>query len=173
MNHEPRIQHWLKLGSASKNRNGFTLIELLVVIAIIGLLSTLAIVALGAARAKSRDARRLADLKQIQTALEMYYNETGSYPTVTSSILLGDSTHACLGTNGFNSAGSCTNQYISLPKDPSGEYYPYSGLGNDYIIRASLEGLANELSGAISASPLGINAGSCGGFGSIQHQGQT
>ena len=63
-----------------KNKQGFTLIELLVVIAIIGLLSTLSIVALNQARARSRDARRIADVKQIQTALEMYYNDLYSYP---------------------------------------------------------------------------------------------
>ena len=49
------------------NKKGFTLIELLVVIAIIGLLSTLAVIALGSARQKSRDAKRLSDLKQVQT----------------------------------------------------------------------------------------------------------
>lgn len=64
----------------SKQR-GFTLIELLVVIAIIGLLSTLAVVSLNNARMKSRDAVRVSDIKQIQTALELYYNDENSYPT--------------------------------------------------------------------------------------------
>lgn len=63
-----------------KKYKGFTLIELLVVIAIIGLLSTLAVVALNSARSKSRDAKRIADIKQIQTALELYFNEWNSYP---------------------------------------------------------------------------------------------
>ncbi len=67
------------------NKKGFTLIELLVVIAIIGLLSTLAIVALGGARSKARDARRLSDIKQIQTALDLYYADNNSYPTVVST----------------------------------------------------------------------------------------
>jgi type II secretion system protein G len=62
------------------NKKGFTLIELLVVIAIIGLLSTLSILALNSARARARDAKRISDIKQIQTALEMYYNDTGDYP---------------------------------------------------------------------------------------------
>ena len=62
------------------NKKGFTLIELLVVIAIIGLLSTLAVVALNNARAKSRDAKRVADVKQMQTALELYYNDCDGYP---------------------------------------------------------------------------------------------
>jgi len=62
------------------NKKGFTLIELLVVIAIIGLLSTLAIVSLNNARQKSRDSRRVSDVKQVQTALELYYNDAGGYP---------------------------------------------------------------------------------------------
>ncbi len=57
------------------NKKGFTLIELLVVIAIIGLLATLAVVALGNARQKSRDAKRVSDIKQFQTALELRYVE--------------------------------------------------------------------------------------------------
>ena len=63
-------------------RSGFTLIELLVVIAIIGILSTLAVIALGNARTKARDTRRVADLKQISTALELYYSDNGSYPVI-------------------------------------------------------------------------------------------
>ncbi len=62
-------------------QKGFTLIELLVVIAIIGLLSTLSVVALSSAREKARNARRVADIKQVQTALELYYNDNNSYPT--------------------------------------------------------------------------------------------
>lgn len=60
--------------------SAFTLIELLVVIAIIAILSTLSVVALNSARAKSRDARRLSDIKTIRTALELYYNTEGHYP---------------------------------------------------------------------------------------------
>jgi len=68
-----------------KYKSGFTLIELLVVIAIIGLLSTLSILALNTARARARDAKRVADVKQIQTALEMYYNDAGTYPLAAST----------------------------------------------------------------------------------------
>ena len=63
-----------------KNKKAFTLIELLVVIAIIGLLSTLSIIALNSARAKARDAKRISDVKQMQVALEMYYNDMADYP---------------------------------------------------------------------------------------------
>ena len=60
-----------------KNKKGFTLIELLVVIAIIALLSTIAVVSLGNARQKARDTKRIADIKQIQTALELDYSSNG------------------------------------------------------------------------------------------------
>lgn len=70
----------------ANNKKAFTLIELLVVVAIIGLLATLSAGALGEARSRSRDAKRVSNIKQIHTALELYFNEKGSYPTSTSGI---------------------------------------------------------------------------------------
>jgi uncharacterized protein (TIGR02145 family)/prepilin-type N-terminal cleavage/methylation domain-containing protein len=64
-----------------KLKKAFTLIELLVVIAIIGILATLAVVALQQARQNARDSKRMADMKQIHTALELFFNENGRYPT--------------------------------------------------------------------------------------------
>ena len=61
-------------------QKGFTLIELLVVIAIIGLLASIVLVSLNSARKKGRAAKRAADMRQIQTALEMYYDTNNSYP---------------------------------------------------------------------------------------------
>jgi len=63
----------------SKNKS-FTLIELLVVVAIMGLLASLATVALNHARAKSRDTRRVADLCQFSKAMEMHFNDYYAFP---------------------------------------------------------------------------------------------
>lgn len=65
---------------------GFTLIEMLVVISLIGILAALALVSFGASQKQARDTARKSDLKQYQTALEMYGNLTnGLFPSRTAA----------------------------------------------------------------------------------------
>jgi len=104
-----------KISNGVKNKKGFTLIELLVVVAIMGLLASLAIVALNTARARARDARRVSDVKQIQTALELFYMDTYKYP--------GDPTDAlieglCLSTGGFVASCAGTTYMGKVPSNP-------------------------------------------------------
>ena len=61
-------------------QRGFTLIELLVVIAIIGTLATVILASLDGARSKARDSKRLSDIKEIQKALELAFDNDGQYP---------------------------------------------------------------------------------------------
>lgn len=96
-----------------KTKKGFTLVELLVVIAIIGLLSTIAFVSLNRARAKARDAKRLSDVRGLQSALELYYNDqaTPQYPA--SAATLGPLTS---GTG----AGQLASTYLTtIPTAPT------------------------------------------------------
>lgn len=61
-------------------KKGFTLIELTVVISIISMLSGIVLTYLSEARAKARDSKRITDMKQLQTALAIYYHNHGAYP---------------------------------------------------------------------------------------------
>ena len=65
-------------------KKGFTLIELLVVVAIIGVLASMVMSSLNDARQKSREARWQSEMRAVQTALELYYLDHGSYPLATS-----------------------------------------------------------------------------------------
>jgi len=62
-------------------QSGFTLLELLVVTAIIGILAMVVLASLSDARATARDTARVAGVREVQKALELYYIEHGGYPT--------------------------------------------------------------------------------------------
>jgi len=62
-------------------KRGFTLIEMMIVVAIIAILSGVILTGLNSARKQARDSRRMADIKNIQAQLEVYYNSANSYPS--------------------------------------------------------------------------------------------
>ncbi len=129
-----------------KMHKGFTLIELLVVIAIIGLLSTLAVVSLNSAREKSRDAKRVSDIKQVQTALELYYSDNQQYPDSAAGAEIGvDLTR--LDGDGFG-AGATEPVYMGLmPRDPQTPTIQYTytrDAVSAYTIGFVLEGATGQ-----------------------------
>ena len=63
-----------------KPKKAFTLIELLVVIAIIGILASVVVVNVGSAREKAKVGKAVSDMKEIDTAVNMFLNDTGVYP---------------------------------------------------------------------------------------------
>lgn len=65
-------------------KNGFTLIEILIVVAIIGLLATLGLVSFQTSLRRSRDARRIAEIKAMQNAAEQYFADNQEYPLSTT-----------------------------------------------------------------------------------------
>lgn len=107
---------------------GFTLIELLVVISIISLLSSIVLTSVNSARAKARDARRIADLNQIRTALEFYFDANGYYPQSNCGWDCNGYRYSFDGS--WDSLANDLRPYIpTLPKDPlnSGGCPPWSG----------------------------------------------
>jgi prepilin-type N-terminal cleavage/methylation domain-containing protein len=135
----------------TRNERGFTLIELLVVIAIIGILSSVVLASLNSARKKGRDARRISDIKQLQLALELFYDSNGSeYPDALSQL--------------------APNFISVVPRDPQNVDYQYDNLtsaGGDcttagtppcsnYVIGATLEdptnaALAQDINGPVGS----------------------
>jgi len=125
-----------------KKHKGFTLIELLVVVVLISILSgvILSVINVNGIRQKTRDAQRVADLKKIQTALELYFSDNRAY--IVSS-----------GWNyvSANLASLVTGGYIStLPTDPSptgtsitpcsaAKNYFYKATVSSYILATRME----------------------------------
>ena len=99
--------------STSKRYSGFTLLEILVTVSIISILAGIITVNLSSARKIARDARRKEDIQQIQTALELYYNDHRRYPTILKEVTANNS-----------------NYLTTLPIDPSGYSYIYSSGGS-------------------------------------------
>lgn len=110
----------------NSTQKGFTLVEMLIVVAIIGLLSSTILIGLGPARAKARDTRRIADLRQIQNGLENYYSDKSTYPG--SRVSPGGTSE------------DLYNEIIGLPLDPFSAKYGYIRVSNrSYVLGTCLE----------------------------------
>ncbi len=149
-------------------KRAFTLIELLVVIAIIGVIATISIIALQNARAKSRDAKRAGDMKQVQTALELFFNDNNRYPTaeefalgsIFSTSTYGTSTYMQIIPSAPTPAdGSCTPGQNTV-------YYQQTENGNSYTISFCLGNTTGTLTaGPKCLTPAGIVDVDCGDSG--------
>lgn len=120
--------------SRTSESRGFTLIELLVVIAIIGILSSVVLASLNGARKKGRDARRKTDMKQLQVALEMYYDTNNAYPS-SSGVWRGEIGYGGYGTGASGYVPGLAPTYIPLlPAEPTAnpDGYLYLSDGVNY-----------------------------------------
>ena len=129
-------------------KRGFTLIELLVVIAIIGVLTTLVLANLNAARKRGRDAQRKSDLRNIATALRLYYNDYGKYPdNDTDNQIAGcgvTATDPCVWETSFQTGSQ--SYMTTLPDDPLPNVtYQYTQTDLDnFVLSSCLENLSDE-----------------------------
>ncbi len=137
-------------------QTGFTLIELLIVVAIIGILSTLLMTNFIGVRQRARDAQRKSDLRQMQSALELYRSDQGSYPSVASAPYQ-------LTTDILNTQN--TTYMRTIPSDPlgtgvynGGNYY-YSSDGTKYTLAACAENIADPQAQNSSPGGNGCSSG--------------
>lgn len=130
-------------------KKGFTLIELLVVVSLIGILATLVMANLTSGRSRGRDAQRKSDLRQISTALRLYYNDKGGYPTNNSSGQIMGCGSAGTSLCDWNTQWAVgTTVYMSiLPKDPlPNQSYKYTAdsANDSYTLFSCLENKSDD-----------------------------
>jgi type II secretory pathway pseudopilin PulG len=66
-----------------KQNRGFTIVELLIVIVVVIVLALLVISTYSGIQSKTRDAKRQADLKSLQSQIEAFFTNNGYYPNLT------------------------------------------------------------------------------------------
>ena len=148
----------------TKKKIGFTLIELLVVIVIIGVLASLAMIALSSVRGKARDAKRVTDVRAIVSALDLYFANEGTYPSLVTpgQQLAGPSGTVYLAkvpTNPHPEDGSCA----------AGTEYSYTqtGSGTGYLLSYCLgnaTGNSNVSTNCAAPGNLSATPGSTGAY---------
>ena len=120
--------------------------ELMIVMVLLGILITVGLASYRSVQMKSRDSKRKSDLRQISSALELYFNDKGRYPAddgagIISGCGTGDSQACAWGESMTDSKG--TIYMITLPGDPSSgrQYYydSYGSLGKGYQLYGRIE----------------------------------
>lgn len=106
-------------------QDGFTLVELLIVVVILGVLAAIAIPQFSASTDDSKAAALDATLSNLRTAIELYYQQHGSYP---SAVAAGGSFGA------IDTEAAFVSQLVKFPsaagavsntKDATYKYGPY------------------------------------------------
>lgn len=94
------------------NQRGTTLIQTLVLTGIIGVIVLIFMILLSRERVKSRDHIRIANVKQIQAALEVFYSQNGSYPSTSSTPVREGSGHNWLPNMDDHGIQNSFNQFL-------------------------------------------------------------
>jgi len=113
---------------------GFTLIELLVAMGIMAVLTGMAVFNFNQSRVRARDVQRKNDIKQLQTALEVYKNDNNTYPAAANFQTTLQSPVAYIKTT-FNDPRA--SEWVDYKYLPSIDF-------KDYYLTACLENLADS-----------------------------
>jgi prepilin-type N-terminal cleavage/methylation domain-containing protein len=123
---------------------GFTLIEIMVVVSIIAIISSIGIFSYNEASQKSRNGNRQADLKMMQTAIELYKQKNGRYPAGCNtpgswSGQIGTS-YACPGGSGQYIVGLAPQYIRFLPQEKH-----LNGVDSGYVYTTNTDGTVYKI----------------------------
>ncbi|MEK9155427.1 MAG: hypothetical protein AAB839_02145 [Patescibacteria group bacterium] len=161
-------------------------VEVLIIGAVVGIIGLISGYAVLSARSHTRDVTRLANVREIQMALELYFQNHSSYPVAVEPVALGQALTACLSQEGF--AAPCSKSgptpYLeSVPTPPTSglggesscsnvdDAYCYSGTADAFRVQFELErgnALLGLASGANCVTEDGMKAGACSTLSSTQ-----
>lgn len=157
---------------SQKSQKGFTLVELLVVISIIGLLASVVLTSLNSARSKARDAKRIAEKRQVILALNSYYSSNGTWPisaaTAEGWSCLAPTGETCFGGYaGLDALVSAINPYLPvLPKnDATSGTLAYNRMlytkNHSYTVGTTIPVIGSYL---IWVQEIGMTSAKCPGY---------
>jgi prepilin-type N-terminal cleavage/methylation domain-containing protein len=133
----------------SKKKKGFTLIELLVVIAIIGILATIVVVNVNAARNKAKDAVVKGNMDQIRVTAEMWYdNPSGGNGTYTGFCASADYTQIAAAMTAQGATG-----VTCVATSPQAYCVSAASVGSGTFCRDAAGKLGTVACGAATACP--------------------
>jgi type II secretion system protein G len=143
-----------------KFKKGFTLIELMVVVIIIAILTSIVMASFAQAKAKSRDAKRISDLAQLQLALELGFDKCNSFPQASTVngihvlVLSSVFSSSCFNPARTNSPYVLSDFISRIPTDPNGSNYVYEVYSSrfDYRLMATLETMTGVVAGGVTGN---------------------
>lgn len=142
------------------NKNsGFSLIELMVAISIIAILTGVIMANFNTAKSKSRDAKRISDIAQIQLALGLFFEKCNQYP---QSLAISESTGCPSGIT----LGTFISKAPTPPSPQPNSYTNYqyvvdqNSSATDYRLGITLENSNQALNDDMDDSFTGYSAGS-------------
>ena len=124
-----------------KKNQAFTLIELLVVISVLGVLFAILLPNMIGMRLRARDTQNKNDLRQLKSALRLYYNDFQIYPEDNGNGGINgcgvDGDLSCPDDNGAFAAGDII--YMKELLDGDNFDYEQDSSGDDFLLSTVLE----------------------------------
>ena len=107
-----------------RNQRGFSLIEIMVVVVILGILAALVVPKIISRPDEARVVKAKQDVMSIQSALDLYKLDNGTYPTTDQGIAA-----LVQRPTGGSTPNNWQSYLKSIPKDPWGRDYLYLNPG--------------------------------------------